>query len=87
MTAAALISESDWLRLRAALRHMDEVSLERTLGRIAVKAATVRVKRAWPVAMVVSLRVEYPGGVQRQYFESINAARQAAEKWEVGDAG
>lgn len=87
MTAAALISESDWLRLRAALRHMDEVSLERTLGRIAVQAATVRVKRAWPVSMVVSLRVEYPGGVQRQYFESIGAAKQAAEKWEVGDAG
>lgn len=32
MTAAALIGESDWLRLGAALRHMDEVSLERTLG-------------------------------------------------------
>lgn len=29
MTAGALISESDWLRLRAALRHMDEISLER----------------------------------------------------------
>ena len=29
MTASALISESDWLRLRAALRHMDEISMER----------------------------------------------------------
>lgn len=86
MTAAALISESDWLRLRAALRHMDEVSLERTLGRVSVQAATARVKKAWPVAMVISLRVEYPGGVQRQYFESIKAARQAAEQWKVGDA-
>ena len=86
MTAGALISESDWLRLGAALRHMDEVSLERTLGRIAVQAATVRVKRAWPVSMVVSLRVEYPGGVQRQYFESINAARQTAERWSIKDS-
>jgi len=83
MTAAALISESDWLRLRAALRHMDEISLERTLGRVSVQAATARVKKAWPVSMVVSLRVEYPGGSQRQYFESVNAARQAAERWEI----
>lgn len=29
MTVSALISESDWLRLRAALRHMDEISLDR----------------------------------------------------------
>ena len=28
MTASALISESDWLRLRAALRRMDEISLD-----------------------------------------------------------
>ena len=83
MTAAALISEIDWLRLRAALRHMDEISLERTLGRVSVQAATARVKKAWPVSMVVSLRVEYPGGSQRQYFESINAARQAVERWEI----
>ena len=38
MTAGALISESDWLRLRAALRHMDEISLERSLGAVRVQA-------------------------------------------------
>lgn len=83
MTAGALISESDWLRLRAALRHMDEISLERSLGAVRVRASTARVKKAWPVAMVVGLRVEYPGGSQRQYFESIKAARQAAERWDI----
>ena len=36
MTAGALISESDWLRLWAALRHMDEISLERSLGAVRV---------------------------------------------------
>ena len=45
--------------------------------------ATARVKRAWPVSMVVGLRVEYPGGSQRQYFESMKAARQAAERWDI----
>ena len=83
MTAAALIGESDWLRLGAALRRMDEVSLERTLGRVTVQAYTARVKKAWPVSMVVGLRAEYPGGSQRQYFESVKAARQAAERWEL----
>lgn len=83
VTVSALISESDWLRLGAALRHMDEVSLERMLGRITVQAATARVKRAWPVSMVVGLRMEYPGGSQRQYFESMKAARQAAERWDI----
>ena len=34
MTASALISESDWLRLRASLRHMDEISLERAVGAV-----------------------------------------------------
>lgn len=38
MTVSALISESDWLRVRAALRHMDEISLERSLGAVRVQA-------------------------------------------------
>ena len=83
MTASALISESDWLRLRAALRHMDEISLERSLGAVRVLASTARVKKAWPVAMVVGLTVEYPGGIQRQYFQTIKAARAAAEEWRI----
>ena len=83
MTAGALISESDWLRLRAALRHMDEISLERSLGAVRVQARTSRVKKAWPVAMVVGLAVEYPGGSQRQYFQTIKAARAAAEEWRI----
>ena len=38
MTASALLSESDWLRLRAALRRMDEISLGRSLGAVRVQA-------------------------------------------------
>lgn len=80
---SALISESDWLRLRSALRHMDEISLELSLGAVRVQASTARVKKAWPVSMVVGLAVEYPGGSQRQYFQTIKAARAAAEKWRI----
>ena len=83
MTVSALISESDWLRLLAALRHMDEISLDRSLGAVLVRASTARVKKAWPVAMVVCLAVEYTGGSQRQYFQTIKAARAAAEEWRI----
>ena len=83
MTVTALISESDWIRLRSALRRMDEISLERSLGAIRVQASTARVKKAWPVAMVVGLTVEYPGGSQSQYFQTIKAARSAAEEWRI----
>ena len=83
MTASAPISESDWLRIRAAMRHMDEISLERSLGAVRVRASTARVKKAWPVAMVVCLAVEYTGGSQRQYFQTIKAAREAAEEWRI----
>ena len=38
VTVSALISESDWLRLRAALRHMDEISMGRSLGAVRVQA-------------------------------------------------
>lgn len=83
MTVSALISESDWLRLRAALRHMDEMSLERSLGEVRMQASTARVKKAWPVTMVVGLAVEYPGGSQRQYFQTIKAAQAAAKEWRI----
>ena len=83
MTVSALISESDWLRLRAALRYMDEISLERSLGTVQVLAETARVKKAWPVSMVVTLRAEYPGGSETQHFETVGAARQAAERWYI----
>lgn len=83
MTVSALISESDWLRLRAALRHMDEIQLERSLGSVRVLAETARAKKAWPVPMVISIRAQYPGGSQIQHFESVRAARQAAERWFV----
>lgn len=83
VTVSALISESDWLRLRAALRHMDEMSLDRLLGAVRVQASTARVKKAWPVSMVIGLRVEYPGGSQRQYFQTIKAAQEAAKEWRI----
>lgn len=77
-----LLNANDWHSLDVSLRKMNEIVLTRTLGGIRVEAATVRVKKAWPVAMLVSVRVESPNlGIQRQYFESVEAARKAVETW------
>lgn len=79
-----LLSANDWHSLEVSLRKMNEITLTRSLGRISVEATTVRVNKAWPVAMLVGIRVESPQhGVQRQYFESVQAAQKAVETWKV----
>ena len=75
------LSDNDWSRLSRALREMREDKLSVTLGKIKVEAWTTNVKRGWPVAMLVGLRVEAGHMLQRQYFESVEAARAAVKKW------
>ena len=77
------LSDNDWSRLSSALREMREDKLSVTLGNVTVEAWTTNVKRGWPVAMLVGLRVEARHMVQRQYFESVEAARSAAERWKI----
>ena len=78
-----LLTDNDWSRLSLALREMREDKLSVTLGDTTVEACTTNVKRGWPVAMLVGVRVEAGHMVQRQYFESVEAARAAAERWKI----
>lgn len=78
-----LLTDNDWSRLSRALREMREDKLSVTLGKVTVEAWTTNVKRGWPVAMLVGLRMEAGHMVQRQYFESVEAARAAAERWKI----
>lgn len=78
-----LLSANDWHSLEVSLRKMNEITLTRSLGRVSIEATTVQVKKAWPVAMLVGIWVESPRGVQRQYFESVQAAQKAVEAWRV----
>ena len=78
-----LLTDNDWSRLSRALREMREDKLSVTLGDTTVEAWTTNVKRGWPVAMLVGLRAEAGHMVQRQYFESVEAARAAAERWKI----
>ena len=76
-----LLTDNDWARLSRALREMREDKLSVTLGKVTVEAWTTNVKRGWPVAMLVGLRVDSGHMVHRQYFESVEAARAAVKKW------
>ena len=78
-----ILNDNDWSHLSRALREMREEKLSVTLGDTTVEAWTTNVKRGWPVAMLVGLRVEAWYMVQRQYFESVEAARAAAERWKI----
>lgn len=78
-----LLTDNDWSRLSRALREMREDKLSVTLGKVTVEAWTTNVKSGWPVAMLVGLRVDSWNMVQRQYFESVEAARMAAERWKI----
>ena len=81
--AVVILTDNDWSRLSRALREMREDKLSVTLGDTTVEAWTTNVKRGWPVAMLVGLLVEAGHMVQRQYFESVEAARAAAERWKI----
>ena len=81
--AVVILTDNDWSRLSLALREMREDKLSVTLGDTTVEAWTTNVKRGWPVAMLVGLRVDSGHMVQRQYFESVEAARAAAERWKI----
>lgn len=72
-----MLTDNDWSRLSRSLREMREDKLSVTLGKVTVEACTARVKKGWPVAMVVGVRVESGHKIQRQYFESVEAARRA----------
>ena len=78
-----LLTDNDWARLSLALREMREDKLSVTLGKVTVEAWSTNVKRGWPVAILVGLRVASRHIVQRQYFESVEAARAAAERWKI----
>ena len=78
-----LLTDNDLSCLARALREMREDKLSAKLGDTTVEAWTTNVKRGWPVAMLVGLRVEAGHMVHRQYFESVEAARAASERWKI----
>ena len=74
-----LLSMNDLDALSKALRRMEPVTLTRTLGDTEVTASVVPASKAWPVAMLVQIRVKTGRMEWVQHFESVEAMRGAAD--------
>ena len=79
MMRITLLSSNDLDTLSKALRRMEPVTLTRTLGDTEVTASVVPAGKAWPVAMLVQVRVKTGRTEWVQHFESVEAMRGAAD--------
>lgn len=76
------LSDNDWSRLSRALREMREDRVEVTMGRTSIEVQTARAGHSWTVAMIVGAVFRRDGEVrERQWVESIEAARMIARRW------
>lgn len=71
----SLLSNNDYKALLDALRHMEPMTLTRALGNREVTASVIPAPKAWPVAMLVQIRVKEGRIEWVQTFESVEKAR------------
>lgn len=77
-----ILTDNDWSRLAHALREMWEDRVEITMGRDSVEVRTAWAGHGWTVAMIVGVVLRRDGEVrERQWVESVEAARAAVKKW------
>lgn len=74
-----LLSSNDLDALSSAMRRMEPVTLTRALGDTEVTASVVPAGKAWPVAMLVRVRVKRGRTEWVQHFESVEGMRGAAD--------
>ena len=79
-----LLTDNDWSRLSRALREMRADRVEISMGRDSVEVRTARAGHGWTVAMIVGVVFRRDGEVrERQWVESVEAARAATERWKT----
>lgn len=77
-----IMPDNDWARLSRALREMREDRVEITMGRDSVEVRTARAGHSWTVAMIVGVVFRRDGEVrERQWVESVEAARKIVRRW------
>lgn len=79
-----LLTENDWKAVRSALNARKDIEIDRTYvptnTRVVVNVRMV--SEPWAVAAVVKVTGYFQGGTWHQYFESVEAAREAIKKWD-----
>ena len=81
------MSRNDLDTLSKALRRMETVTLTRTLGDTEVTASVVPAGKAWPVAMLVQVRVRQGRTEWVQHFESVEEAERSIEQKQIPMVG
>lgn len=80
-----MLSDNDWYRLARALCELREDRVEVTMGRTSIEVQTARSGRGWTVAMIVGVVLRRDGEVrERQWVESVEAAREIVRRWSCG---
>ena len=72
-----LLSNNDYKTISEALRRMEPLTLTRTLGDTELTVCVKEAGKAWPVAMVVQVKVKHKSVEWVQTFE----CAEEAVKW------
>ena len=79
-----LLTENDWKAIRNAMRARKDIEIDRTYAptNTRVVVTVKEVDPPWTVAAVVKVTGYFRGGTWHQFFESVEAAKEAIKKWD-----
>lgn len=76
-----LLSANDFDALSSAMRRGEEVSLWRSLGKVIVRARTLKVSTPWQVDMILQIQMERGNIVWIQNFINTADAKKQMDGW------
>lgn len=79
--AMNLLSANDFDALANAMRRNEEVSMWRSLGKVTVRANTIKVGSPWPVSMILQIQMEKGNILWMQNFTNVTEAKQRMDSW------
>jgi hypothetical protein len=79
-----LLTENDWKAVRNALHVRKDIEIDCTYAptNARVVVSVTKVDAPWSVPAVVKVIGYFRGGVWHQYFESVEAAKEAIKQWD-----
>lgn len=78
-----ILDAKDWNRVQSALERMECIELERIYQPLNVRVVidTSPTDGPWTVAMIVTVRAWFRGGVWHQHCESVKQAKEVLKEW------
>lgn len=77
------LTENDWKQVQSALERMECVEIERIYAPLGLRVivSTSPTKGPWAVAMVITVKGFFKGGVWHKHCESVEQAKRVIRKW------